>query len=395
MKVTFMAREFPPHVYGGAGVHLRELARCLSALMEVEVRCFGEQRGKQGTVRAKGYQPLSKLHCSAQPKFDSLLNTLFTNILMLCDGIDSDVVHTHTWYGHLAGFWAKKLYNIPFVATSHSLEPLRPWKVDQLAEAYYVSAWMEKVGLENADRVVAVSKMMKEDIVKNFAVDPNRVEVIHNGIDLKTWKRKPLTRELKERYGIADDYVLFVGRPTAQKGMEYLIDAADRIPVQVVMEAVGADTREYEDRMKEKVRGKKNIVWIHDNLGDVKNAELYSGARVFICPSVYEPFGIINLEAMACETPVVASAVGGILEVVVQDKTGLLVKPGRSDEIARAVNAMLRSPERARALGRQGRKRVEDHFSWESIAEKTKAMYEKLCRSQKGNRGAKGAGTAK
>lgn len=386
MKVTFMAREFPPHVYGGAGVHLRELARCLSALMEVEVRCFGEQRGKQGKVRAKGYAPSLPLHCAAQPKFDSLLNTLFTNLLMLCDGIDADVVHTHTWYGHLGGFWAKKLYGIPFVATSHSLEPLRPWKVDQLAEAYYVSAWMEKVGLENADRVVAVSKMMKEDIVKNFAVDPSRVEVIHNGIDLKTWKRTPLSRGLKERYGIADDYVLFVGRPTAQKGMEFLIDAADRIGAQVVMEAVGADTKEYEERMQGKVKGKKNIVWIHENLGDRLNRELYSGARVFICPSVYEPFGIINLEAMACETPVVASGVGGILEVVVPEKTGLLVKPGRSGEIARAVNALLRDPARARAMGRLGRRRVVDHFSWESIAEKTKAMYERLCRQGRGRR---------
>ena len=380
MKVTFIAREYPPHVYGGAGVHLRELSRCLADLMDVEVRCFGGQRGRKGKVAVKGYEPLKSLHCAAQPKFDSLLNTLFTNILMLCDGIDADVVHTHTWYGHLAGFWAKKLYNIPFVATSHSLEPLRPWKVEQLAEAYYVSAWMEKVGLEEADRVVAVSKMMKEDIVKNFAVDPAKVAVIHNGVDLKTWKRKPLSRGLKERYGIADDYVLFVGRPTAQKGMEYLIDAAARIPVQIVMEAVGADTKEYEDRMREKVAGKKNIVWIHENLGDLKNMELYSGARVFVCPSVYEPFGIINLEAMACETPVVASAVGGILEVVVPGETGLLVKAGQADQIARAVNALLRDPDRSREMGRKGRKRVEDHFSWESIAQKTKAMYESLCR---------------
>ncbi len=378
MKVTFITREYPPNVYGGAGVHIRELARCLAEMMEVDIRCFGDQRLKSGSLQVTGYQPDPKLHCADQPKFDSLFNTIFTDLLILMNRIDADVVHTHTWYAHLAGFWAKKLYNVPYVATSHSLEPLRPWKVDQLAEGYYVSSWIEKVGLENADRVVAVSRMMKEDILNNFSVDPDRIAVIHNGIDLKTWKRRPLSRELRERYGIAEDYVLFVGRPTAQKGMEYLIDAADDIPVQVVFEAVGADTRDYENRMIEKVKGKKNIVWIHENLGDEKNIELYSSARVFICPSVYEPFGIINLEAMACETPVVASAVGGIKEVVVPEETGLLVEPGQPDQIAAAVNGLLLNPEKAAAMGKNGRRRVEDYFSWESIAEKTRKMYEEL-----------------
>ncbi|MFH1038963.1 MAG: glycogen synthase [PVC group bacterium] len=378
MKVTFITKEYPPKVYGGAGVHIRELARCLAKMMEVDVRCFGDQRLEKGALTVTGYQPKPKLHCADQPKFDSLFNTIFTDILILMNRIDADVVHTHTWYAHLAGFWAKKLYQVPHVATSHSLEPLRPWKVEQLAEGYYVSAWIEKVGLENADRVVAVSRMMKEDIINNFSIDPDRVVVIHNGIDLKTWKRRPLSRELRERYGIAGDYVLFVGRPTAQKGMEYLIDAADDIPVQVVFEAVGADTKDYENRMMEKVKGKKNIVWIHENLGDAKNVELYSSARIFICPSVYEPFGIINLEAMACETPVVASAVGGIKEVVVPDQTGLLVEPGRPDQIAAAVNSLLRNPELAAVMGKNGRRRVEDYFSWESIAEKTRKMYESL-----------------
>lgn len=382
MKVTFIAREYPPYVYGGAGVHLRELSRCLAELesMEVEVRCFGKQRVAKERLRVKGYEPDPKLHCEYQPKFDSVLNTLSTNLRMLCDGIDADdnVVHTHTWYGHFAGFLAKKLYKVPHVATSHSLEPLRPWKVDQLAEGYYVSTWMEKVGIEGADAVVAVSKMMKEDILKYFRVDREKVVVIHNGIDLKTWKRKPLSAELKKRFDIADDYVLFVGRPTAQKGMEYLVEAADDIPVQVVMEAVGADTKEYEDRMMEKVKEKKNIVWIHENLGDKKNVELYSSARVFICPSVYEPFGIINLEAMACETPVVASAVGGIKEVVVPGKTGILVEPGQPAQIASAVNQILQNREKARTMGVNGRKRVEDYFSWESIAGKTKDLYQSL-----------------
>lgn len=378
MKVTFITKEYPPNVYGGAGVHIRELARCLADMMDVDVRCFGNQRLKKGKLEVSGYQPEPKLHCKDQPKFDSLFNTIFTDLLILMDRIDADVVHTHTWYAHLAGFLASKLYQVPYVATSHSLEPLRPWKEEQLAEGYYVSTWIEKVGLENADRVVAVSRMMKEDILNNFSVDPDRVVVIHNGIDLNVYKYRPLRPEIREEYGIDEDYVLFVGRPTAQKGMEHLIDAADDIPVQVVFEAIGADTKDYEARMMDKVKGKKNIVWIHENLGDEKNVELYSSARVFVCPSVYEPFGIINLEAMACDTPVVASAVGGIKEVVVPDETGLLVEPGNPAQIAKAVNSLLANPELASYMGKNGRRRVEKYFSWESIAKQTRQMYSEL-----------------
>ena len=378
MKVTFITKEYPPNVYGGAGVHIRELARCLAEIMEVDIRCFGDQRSEKEGIKVTGYQPEPKLHCEDQPKFDSLFNTIFTDLLILMDRIDADVVHTHTWYAHLAGFMASKLYRIPYVATSHSLEPLRPWKVDQLAEGYFVSAWIEKVGLENADRVVAVSREMKRDIIDNFSVDPDKVVVIHNGIDLNTYKHRPLRPELREKYGIEDDYILFVGRPTAQKGMEYLIDAADDINAQVVFEAVGADTKDYEDRMMEKVKGKKNIVWIHESLGDEKNVELYSSARVFVCPSVYEPFGIINLEAMACDTPVVASAVGGIKEVVIPEETGLLVDPSDAGQIAAAVNSLLANPELAASMGKNGRKRVEEYFSWESIAKQTGEMYSEL-----------------
>ncbi len=384
MKVTFITREYPPEVYGGAGVHIRELSRCLAKMMEVDVRCFGQQKSRDGSLAVTGYQPSAKLHCPDQPKFDSLFNTIFTDLLVLMNRIDADVVHTHTWYAHLAGFWARQLYNVPHVATSHSLEPLRPWKFDQLAEGYNVSTWIEKVGLENADRVVAVSQGMKEDILKNFTVDSDRVVVIHNGIDLETWNPRPLSPELRQRYGIEEDYVLFVGRPTAQKGMEYLIDAADDIPVQVVLEAMGADTKDYENRMMEKVKGKKNIVWIHENLGDVKNVELYTSARVFICPSVYEPFGIINLEAMACETPVVASAVGGITEVVIPSETGLLVEPGDAGQISAAVNSLLENPERATEMGKKGRQRVEEMFSWDSIAAQTRQMYRELLEEKQG-----------
>ncbi|MDD5555655.1 MAG: glycogen synthase [bacterium] len=380
MKVTMMAREYPPNVYGGAGVHLRELARCLSRIMDVEVRYFGGEGSAAPHLRVKGFTPWEALRCAAEPKFDAVFKTLSTNLAMLCDGIDSQVVHTHTWYGHFAGLLAKILYRVPFVATCHSLEPLRPWKVQQLGQGYAVSAWMEKIGIEGADRVIAVSGLMKEDILRHFDVPAERVEVIHNGVDLDTWRHAPLSDDLRERFGIADEYILFVGRPTPQKGMEYLVDAMDRIPCQLVMGAVGADTREYEDRMTEKVRAKPNIVWIHELLKEEEYIQLYSGARVFVCPSIYEPFGIINLEAMSCRTPVVASATGGILEVVVDGETGLLVNPADSGAIAEAVNRLLKDPEMRRRFGENGRRRVEERFGWDAIAARTKGLYERLVR---------------
>ncbi len=380
MKVTMIAREYPPNVYGGAGVHLRELSRCLSKLMDVEVRYFGNGSSKSPHLKVRGFMPLAGLDCKFQPKFNSIFTTLSTNLAMLCEGIDSQVVHTHTWYGHFAGYLAKMIYEVPFVATCHSLEPLRPWKVDQLGKGYEVSTWMERTGIEGADRVIAVSKMMKEDILKHFHIGADRVEVIHNGIDLDAWKQKEMGPELKKRYGIEDQYILFVGRPTPQKGMDHLIDAMEHIPCQLVMGAVGADTKEYEERMTAKVQRNKKIVWIHELLKEEEYMQLYTNARVFVCPSIYEPFGIINLEAMSCMTPVVASAVGGILEVVVEGKTGLLVEPANPRKIADAVNKLLKDPAMARKLGKNGRKRVEKLFSWDYIAEQTKKLYEELVR---------------
>jgi len=378
MKVTMMAKEYPPNVYGGAGVHLRELSRCLAKLMDVEVRYFGDEDSDSPHLKIKGYTPWEKLDCAFDPKLNSVFKTLSTNLAMLCDGIDSQIVHTHTWYGHFAGYLAKVLYGVKFVATCHSLEPLRPWKVDQLGHGYEVSSWMEKTGIEGADRVIAVSGLMKEDIVKYFGVAEDRVEVIHNGIDLDTWRPKKLNPELKEKYKIEDNYILFVGRPTPQKGMEHLIAAMDRIPCQLVMGATGADTKEYEDRMTADVEKKDNIVWIHELLEEDEYIQLYTDARAFICPSVYEPFGIINLEAMACGTPVVASAVGGILEVVMHEETGLLVEPANPKQIADAVNRLLDDRDMAVRLGEKGRKRVEEKFSWDYIAAQTKTMYESL-----------------
>lgn len=379
MKVTFIAREYPPYVYGGAGVHLRHLAQNLARFIDVEVRCFGDQNIKEKNLRIIGYKPSEEIK-SREKKFQPMFDTFTTDLRLLADGIDSDIVHTHTWYGHFAGFLAKKLYNIPFVATSHSLEPLRPWKVDQLGNAYEISTWIEKIALENADKLVAVSKMMKKDLLKYFNVKEENIVVIHNGIDLNKWQHTPISNALKKQYEIKDDYILFVGRPTPQKGMEYLIDAADFIDqsVQIVFAAVGSDTKDYEDRMTEKVQTKKNILWIHKLLKEEEYVQLYSSAKVFVCPSIYEPFGIINLEAMATQTPVVATKVGGILEVVGHNETGLLVEPANPKQIADAVNELLKNENKRKTFGLAGRKRVEQYFSWEKIAIQTKELYESL-----------------
>jgi glycogen synthase len=378
MKVTLFTREYPPHVYGGAGVHVKFLAKELARIMDVDVRCFGEQDGGEAGLTVKGYGPWELLH-GAQ-KFSPVLETLSVNLRAQGAAIDADVVHTHTWYAHFAGLLAKQLYGTPFVATCHSLEPLRPWKEEQLGRGYALSTWIEKTCIESADKVVAVSKQMKADILGHFDVPAERVEVIHNGIDLDLWTKRPLSPALKAAWGIADDYVLFLGRCTLQKGVEHLVDAAADIPCQVVMAMGGADTKEYAALVAEKLKGKKNIVHIDKMLSEDEAAQLYSQARAFICPSIYEPFGIINLEAMACQAPVIASAVGGIVEIVVQGETGLLVDAGAPAQISAAVRRLLANPAEAQAMGRAGRLRAEQHFSWASIARRTKALYEGLAR---------------
>jgi glycogen synthase len=381
MKVTLFTREYPPHIYGGAGVHVKFLARELAAIMDVDVRCFGEQDSAAPSLRAKGYQPWDKL--KGGQKFAPVLETLSVNLLSQAEGMDSDLVHSHTWYAHFAGLLAKTLYQVPFVATCHSLEPLRPWKEEQLGHGYQLSAWIERTSIESADKVVAVSKQMKADILEHFKVPADRVEVIHNGIDLDLWKRRPLSPELKAAYGIQDDYVLFLGRCTQQKGVEHLVDAAADIPCQVVMVMGGADTKEYEALVAEKMKARRNILHIAKMLSEDEAAQLYSQARAFICPSIYEPFGIINLEAMACGAPVIASAVGGIVEIVVEGKTGLLLEAGKPAQIAAAVRRLLDDPALARSMGEAGRRRAEEQFSWSSIARKTKAMYEGLVQAKR------------
>ncbi|HTA17358.1 MAG TPA: glycogen synthase, partial [bacterium] len=343
MKVTLFTKEYPPHVYGGAGVHVKFLAKELARIMDVDVRCFGEQDSREAHLSAKGYAPWDQL--KGAQKFSPVLETLSVNLLSQCESLDADVVHTHTWYAHFAGLLAKTLYGVPFVATCHSLEPLRPWKEEQLGRGYALSTWIEKICIESADKVVAVSRQMKADILEHFKIPADKVEVIHNGIDLDLWSKRPLSPALKAAWGIADDYVLFLGRCTKQKGVEHLVDAAADIPCQVVMAMGGADTKDYEALITEKLKGKKNIVHINKMLSEDEAAQLYSQARACICPSIYEPFGIINLEAMAWQAPVIASSVGGIVEIVEQGETGLLIEPGVPAQISAAVRRLLEHPE--------------------------------------------------
>ena len=265
--------------------------------------------------------------------------------------------------------------------TCHSLEPLRPWKTDQLGTGYNLSLWAEKLAIESADKIVAVSGDMKKDIMELFGVGEEKIQIVHNGVDLTKWRRVE-TREAQKRYGIGEKYVLFFGRTTKQKGIDVLIKASDLIApsAKVVICTAGADTPEFLKEMETFAKTRKNVIWINKMLDETECIEIYSGASVFVCPSVYEPFGIINLEAMSCEIPVVASAVGGIKEIVIDGETGFLIEPSNPKIIAEKVNKILSDKNLAVKFGKNGRERVEKHFSWMSIAKQTKEMYEQMGR---------------
>ena len=377
MKALMLTREYPPHVYGGAGVVVDQLTQALAKRMAVEVRCFGERAPSTDGVTVRGYTPWERLKAGADgPLFAPSLETLSIGLAMARDPVDADVVHAHTWYADMAGVWIRTLHRIPLVVTLHSMEPLRPWKADQLGSGYLLSSWIEKTGVESADRVIAVSARMRDDILQHFNADPSKVVVIHNGIDPDRFRRTEAHDHL-DRLGVTSPYVLFVGRITDQKGIFHLLEAARKLPpgVQVVLCASAPDTPEIEERLRRALPEHPNVKWIFEMAPLDVVSQLYSHAAVFACPSVYEPFGIINLEAMACETPVVASAVGGILEVVEDGKTGILVPPARPDDLAAALRRVLEDPAMARAMGRAGRKRVEDRFSWASIAARTHEVY--------------------
>ena len=380
MKALLLTREYPPRIYGGAGVVVGQLARALSQLMAVEVRCFGERSPAEATgeIPLRGYTPWERVGPGPDgPRYAPALETLSIALAMARDPVDADVAHAHTWYADMAGLWIRTVHRIPLCVTLHSMEPLRPWKADQLGSGYLLSSWIEKTSVEAADRVIAVSRQMREDILAHFRVAPERVIVIHNGIDPNQFRRTE-ARDVLARRGVREPYVLFVGRITDQKGIFHLLEAAPKLPpgVQVVLCASAPDTPEIEARLKRALPGHPNVVWIGEMVPVEEVVQLYSHAAVFVCPSVYEPFGLINLEAMACETPVVASAVGGILEVVEDGKTGVLVEPGRPDALVAPVRALLEDPARGRAMGRAGRRRVEAHFSWVSVATRTREVYQ-------------------
>ena len=399
MKALFFTREFPPYVYGGAGVHVEYLAGELAKLMEMEVRAFGDQDLADDNLSVKGFPFENPSFDNANDKLKAVFKTLSTCLSMNSEQIDADIVHCHTWYSHFAGIMAKLCYGVPLVITTHSLEPLRPWKREQLGRGYDASSWIEKTAIEMADVLIAVSEETKEDVLKHFDVDENKIEVVYNGIDLKEYVVVNETSVL-EAYGIDKNkpYVLFVGRITRQKGIIHLVNAIKYIDeeTQVVLCAGAPDTpeiaKEMEDCVKEASKTRDNIIWIDEMLDKKDVIQLYSHADVFCCPSIYEPFGIINIEAMACETAVVASAVGGIKEVVVEGETGLLInlkqqtsapfEPVNPDQFSRdlaaGVNKVISNKELQNKMAKNGRKRVENYFDWTAIAKQTKAIYKTL-----------------
>jgi alpha-maltose-1-phosphate synthase len=397
-KVALFTNEYPPNVYGGAGVHVEYLSKALAERVAVEVRCFGDQQIDDPQLRVRGYPRWEEAKQNTDPRFGGALDALYRSLLMAKETFDADIVHCHTWYTDMAGIFAAKLWGVPYVLTIHSLEPLRPWKVEQLGNAYHLSSWMERIAIEQADAVVAVSKETRDDVLRLFNIAPEKVHVIYNGIDLAEY-RKAESTEAQLKHGIDPNkpFVLFVGRITRQKGIIHLVNAIPEIDpeLQVVLCAGAPDTPEIGAEMRERVAAvsaqRPGVIWIPEMLPRPEVIQLYSQAAVFCCPSVYEPFGIINLEAMACETAVVASAVGGIKEVVVPGETGELIelalKEGTFDPVdpaafsaslAAGINKVARDPELQERYGKNGRKRVEDHFSWGAIADRTIELYRSL-----------------
>jgi starch synthase len=403
MRVAMMTREYPPEVYGGAGVHVTELVAQLRHLCEVDVHCMGAPRPgvfvHQPDPALKGANPA--------------LSTLSADLTMVNGASNATVVHSHTWYTGLAGHLAALLYGIPHVLTAHSLEPMRPWKAEQLGGGYRVSSWVEKSAVEAADAVIAVSSGMRDDVLHTYpALDPNRVHVVRNGIDTDVWfpvaharsekgrahARSEKGGERQQRDSVLEELgvdlnrpiVAFVGRITRQKGVAHLIAAAHHFApeIQLVLCAGAPDTpeiaAEVTSAVQELARVRSGVFWVREMLPIGKIREILSTATVFVCPSVYEPLGIVNLEAMACATAVVASDVGGIPEVVADHQTGLLVHYDASDpafferRLAEAVNSLVADPERARRYGQAGRQRCIQEFSWAHIAEQTLEIYRKV-----------------
>jgi len=399
VKVCLLTNEYPPHIYGGAGVHVDYLSRELAKTIDVDVRCFGDQCFERGRLKVTGFEVAAATEFTCPKPLQSVFGAVRRCTDFNTTNIDADLVHCHTWYSHFGGILAKLNYAIPLVITVHSLEPMRPWKREQLAGGYDFSVWVEKTALEMADAIIAVSNETKIDIERLFDVDPTRVHVVHNGIDLDEYRKVDSTAALK-KHGIdpKKPYLLFVGRIARQKGIIHLVHAIQFMDrdFQIVLCAGAPDTPEIAEEMKDAVARAKtkrpDIIWVEEMVDRKTVIELYSHAAVFCCPSIYEPFGIINLEAMACETPVVASAVGGIKEVVVDGETGFLVpleqmkespfEPTNPEKFARdlaaRINQLMKDRHLPEKFGQAGRKRAKEKFSWSAIAEKTKALYKTL-----------------
>jgi starch synthase len=372
-----MTREWPPEVYGGAGVHVEYLARELRELIDVDVYCFGPPRDD-----ARAFTPWEQVSTGG-----GAMQTMSVDLAMAAAVDGADLVHSHTWYANLGGHLAKLLHQIPHVLTTHSLEPQRPWKAEQLgAGGYALSSFCERTAIESADAVIGVSAAMRDDVLASYpSVAAERVTVIHNGIDPDLYRADDAT-DVLDRYGVdrARPYVLFVGRITRQKGIVHLLDAArDFDPrAQLVLCAGAPDEPEHEREVVERVErlrsSRAGVIWIEKMLERPEVIQLLTHAAVFVVPSVYEPMGIVNLEAMACGTAVVASRVGGIPEVVDDVVTGLLVPPAEREPLARAVNELVRDPDRARAMGETGRQRVLERFTWRAVAKQTVELYQQL-----------------
>ena len=389
LRVDLLTREYPPEVYGGAGVHVEYLARELRRLVDVRVRCFGGERDEPGVTAYADPPGLDGANAA--------LRTMGVDLEMAAGCAGADVVHSHTWYANLAGYVAKLLYGVPHVVTTHSLEPMRPWKAEQLGGGYALSSWCERTAIEAADAVIAVSAGMKHDVLAAYpALDPARVQVVHNGIDTEQYAPDPGT-DVIERLGIDLERpsVVYVGRITRQKGLPYLLRAARELPpqAQLVLLAGAPDTpeigAEVEALARELRDSRGGVIWVQEMLPKREVIQVLTHATVFVCPSVYEPMGIVNLEAMACQTAVVATATGGIPEVVADGETGLLVPIEQATDgsgtpldpeafvadLAAAIAALLRAPALAERMGHAGRQRAIEHFSWSIIAERTVNVY--------------------